>query len=339
MPLPTRTLPSIALLFCAAVPSPLAAADSPHAVFSETTFQFERVLEGAVVEHEFALKNAGSAPLRIIGVRMTSPLIVTSMPASVAPGSEAKIRIRLDTSGLRGHFPGEIEVSLDDPTLPEASLEFEGDIVPSVEVSPAPAFFLAGRRGELRQASVEIINHEPEPLRIDEPHYSSDRFSTKLDTLEEGRRYRLTLLLRPDGPGGRHSEPILLPTSSRSHPALTIVANTLLRERVYTFPDAVDFGTIRLRDIDRDPQWLRRTAQTLMVYQFGGADFSVILRTDLSQLAFSSERGPKWDRYQNTLTLIQEKLMPGVIHGSIFVETNDKEFPLLVVPVFGDVVP
>jgi Protein of unknown function (DUF1573) len=339
MPLPTRTLPSIALLFCATASSPLVAADSPHAVFSETTFQFERVLAGAVVEHDFALKNAGSAPLRIIGVQMTSPLIVTSMPASVAPGTEARIRIRLDTSGLRGHFPGEIQVSLNDPNFPEANFGFEGDIVPSIEVSPAPVFFLAGRRGELRQASIEIINHEPEPLRIDELHHPSDRFSTKLETLEEGRRYRLTLFLRPDGPGGRHSDSIVLTTSSGSQPALTIVANTFLRERVYTFPDAVDFGTIRLSDIDQDPQLLQRTAQTLMVYQFGGAAFNVILRTDLPQLAFRSERGPQGDRFQNTLTLIQQELMPGVIQGSIFVETNDKEFPSLVVPVSGDVVP
>src|SRR5262245_36092276 len=203
MRLSTRTL-SITLLLCAALSSPLAAADSPQAVFSETSFQFERVLVGAVVEHDFALKNAGSAPLRIIGVQMTSPLIVTSMPASVAPGSEAKIRIKLDTSGLRGHFPGEIQVALDDPNMHEANLGFVGDIVPSVEVAPAPAFFLAARRGEQRRASVEIINHEPEPLRIDELHHPSERFSTTLETVEEGRRYRLTLFLKPDGPGGRH---------------------------------------------------------------------------------------------------------------------------------------
>ena len=336
---PTRTLLIITLLLCATVSSPLVAADAPHAVFSETSFEFERVLVGAVVEHDFVLKNTGSAPLRIIGVRMTSPLIVTSMPAFVAPESEARIRIRLDTAGLRGHFPGEIQVSLNDPSVPEANLAFEGDIIPSVEVSPAPAFFLAGRRGEFRQASIEIINHEPEPLRIDEPHQVIDRFSTKLETLEEGRRYRLTLFLRPDGPGGRHSEPIVLTTSSRSQPALTIVANTYLRERVYTFPDAVDFGTIRLSDIDHDPLLLQQTAQTLMVYQFRGSDFRTILRTDLPQLAFRSERGPLGDRYQNTLTLIQQKLTPGVIQGSIFVETNDKEFPLLVVPVSGEVVP
>src|SRR5689334_6878101 len=125
--LPTRTLIGLALFFCAALSSPLAAADPPRAVLSDTTFRFERVLVGAVVEHDFALTNAGTAPLRIIGVQMTSPLIVTSMPAVVAPGSEAKIRIKLDTSGLRGHFPGEIQVTLDDPHSPEASLEFEGD--------------------------------------------------------------------------------------------------------------------------------------------------------------------------------------------------------------------
>lgn len=179
----------------------------------------------------------------------------------------------------------------------------------------------------------------PEPLRIEEPHHPSDTFSTKLETLEDGRRYRLTLILRPDGPGGRHSEPILLTTSSRSHPELTVVANTLLRERVYTFPDAIDFGTIHLSDLDRDPQLLQRTAQTLMVYQFGGADFGVSLRSDVPQLAFTSARGPQGDRYQNTLMLSPQKLMPGAIQGSIFVETNDRDFPLLVIPVSGDVVP
>ena len=339
MPFPTPTFPGIALLFCAALVSPLVAADSPRAVFAQTTFRFASAQAGAVLEHDFVLKNEGSAPLRIMRVQMTSPLIVTGMPASLAPGTEARIRVRLDTSGLRGRFPGAIQVSLNDPDLPEANLVFEGVIVPPIEVSPAPAFFLAGRRGEARQASVEIINHEAEPLRIDEVRRPSDRFSTKLETLEDGRRYRLTLFLRPDGPGGRHSEPIVLTTSSPSQPTLTIVANTYLRERVYTFPDAVDIGTLSLADINRDPELLERMAQTLMVYQLGGEDFKVTLRTNLPQLIVRSERGPQRDRYQNTLTLIQQKLKPGSIQGSIFIETNDKAFPLLVVPVFGDIVP
>jgi len=339
MGLLTRTLSSSALLFCAALASPVAAADSPHPVFSETNFRFERVLAGAVVEHDFVLKNAGSEPVRIIGVQLTSPLLVTSMPASVDPGNEGRIRVKLDTSGLRGHFPGAIRVSLNGLSSADVDLGFEGDIVPSIEVSPVPAFFLGSRRGELRQASLEIINHEPEPLRVGEPRHPTDRFSTKLETLEDGRRYRLTLFLKPDGPGGRHSEPIELTTSSRNQPELTIVANTLLRERVYAFPDAVDFGTIRLRDVSRDPQLLQRLAQTLMVYQFGGTNFDVQIRPTLPQVVVVSERGPQGDRYQNTVSLKRDQLHTGPLRGSILIHTNDAQFPELVVPVVGTIVP
>jgi hypothetical protein len=157
--------------------------------------------------------------------------------------------------------------------------------------------------------------------------------------VEEGRRYRLTLRLKPDGPGGRHSEPIVLRTSSRSAPSITVVANTLLRERVYSFPDEVDFGTLSLSRIERDPELLKAVTQTLMVYQFGGADFTVRARTALPQLAITSERGPQGDRYQNTISVIPERLEPGTIQGSIVFQTNDSQFPELVVPVFGTIVP
>jgi len=318
---------------------PAVAGNDARAVFLQTNFQFEKVLSGAVLEHDFVLKNEGDAPLRIVRVQLTSPLIVTGMPASVAPGMEAKIRVKLDTAGLRGRFPGAIQVLLNDPALPVADLSFEGVIVPRVEFIPAPAFFIGARRGEARQASIEIINHDPEPLRIEDIRHPTDRFTTTLESLDEGNRYRLTLVLNGNGPGGRHSEEIVLKTSNRNQPTIVVVANTLLRERVYTFPDEVDFGTLRLSDVERNPELLQRIAQTLMVYQFGGNDFQVSIRTNLSQLQFRSERGPNHDRYQNTVTLIKEKLKPGAIVGSIVIETNDPEFPSLVVPVSGNVLP
>jgi len=316
-----------------------AQSNSARAVFSQADFQFGKALSGAVLEHDFALKNECDVPLRILRVQMDSPLVVTAMPASVAPGMEANIRVKLDTAGLRGRFPGEIQVLLDDPALPVAVLSFEGEIVPRVEFVPAPVFFLGARRGEARQASIEIINHDPEPLRIEDIRHPTDRFTTTLETLEEGRRYRLTLLIKPDGPIGRHSEDIVLKTSNRSHDTIVVAANTLLLERVYTFPDEIDFGTLRLSDLERGAELLDKKAQTLMVHQFGGKDFKVNVRTDLSQLELRSERGPQQDRFQNTLTLVKEKLKPGSIHGSFFIETNDPEFQSLVVPVSGNILP
>jgi hypothetical protein len=200
--------------------------------------------------------------------------------------------------------------------------------------------FSSERTGAKRgQASLEIINHDSEPLRLENIRHPTDRFTTTLETLEEGRRYRLTLLIKPDGPSGRHSEDIVLTTSNRKQPTIVVEANTLLLDRVYTFPDEVNFGTLRLSDLEQSPKLLQELTQTLMVYQFGGKDFRVNVRTDLPQLELKSERGPQQDRYQNTLTLIKEKLKTGTIRGSIFIETNDPEFQALAVPVLGNIVP
>jgi hypothetical protein len=119
---------------------------------------------------------------------------------------------------------------------------------------------------------------------------------------------------------------------------ITIAANTLLRERVYTFPDEVDFGTVSLSALDRDPGLLQTVTQTLMVYQYQGVDFTAQMTTMLP-LALVSARGPLKDRYQNTLTLKRDQLQVGPIRGSIQIETNDPEFPELTVPVVGSIVP
>jgi hypothetical protein len=329
----------LAVLLSATLSPGAAAADSPRVAVSQTRFQFGRILAGATLDHEFVLKNVGISPVKIGRVDLTAPLVVTRMPVWVAPGTESKITVRLDTAGLRGRFLGEVHIILDDADEPEATLAVVGEIVPRVEVSPAPAFFLAARRGEVRQASLDIINHETEPLAIESIAHAQDRFTTTLETVEEGQRYRLTLRLKPDGPGGRHSEPIVIHTSSRSEPAIRVMANTILRERVYTFPDDVDFGTLSMSSIERAPGLLGTAAQTLMVYQFGGTEFSVRVRTDLPQLELTSERGPQGDRYQQTITLRRQELRVGPIRGSIIIETNDPQFPELVVPVSGMIKP
>ena len=48
---------------------PAAAAESPKAVFPETRYEFEAVMEGTKIEHDFIIENHGSVPLVIKNVR------------------------------------------------------------------------------------------------------------------------------------------------------------------------------------------------------------------------------------------------------------------------------
>lgn len=311
--------------------SPIATSNGPRAVFSEAGFEFGEVLSGTVVEHDFALSNLGSAPMLIEKASMTTPLLVTQMPHEVAPGAEGRIHFKLDTANLEGKFEGTILVSLNDPALPEARLSFSGYIVPAIELSPQPAFFVAGQRGRSNRSGIEIVNHEPVPLRIEKIEHPVERFTTQLETMKPGQRYRLTLALKPDGPGGRAADTILMRTSSKRMPVLKVAANTYLYERVHAFPDVVDFGKLRAGDAGR-------ATVILMIHQEGGTDFKVHLSTDIPGLSLKPERGPKGDRYQVEISLISEKIPVGSIKGSILINSNDTQFPTVTVPVYAQIV-
>ena len=311
--------------------SPGVAPSGPKAVFPEAQFDFGEVLSGAVVEHDFALNNAGSAALFIEKASMTTPLLVTQMPHEVTPGAEGRFHFKLDTANLEGKFDGTILVSLNDPAMPQARLVFSGRVIPPIELSPRPAFFVAGQRGKGNRAGIEIVNHESEPMTIEKIEHPTGRFTTQLDTLKRGQRYLLTLALKPNGPGGKAFDTIVIRTSSKRMPVLKVDANTYLFERVHTFPDVVDFGTLRTGDAGH-------TALILMIHQEGGTNFKVQLSTDIPSLSLKSERGPKGDQYQVEVTLSPQTIPVGPMKGSIFIDTNDREFPRVIVPVAGQIV-
>ena len=325
---------SLWLLFAAA---PAGAQPNLHA--DATQANFGRVSAAAKVQQEFRIRNTGDAPLRIERMALTPPLRVERMPAQIAPGAEMLVRVRLDTASLQGNFAGNIVLFTNDPSAPETTLSLSGEVLPTIELVPRPAFFLAGNRGEHASASIDIVNHETQPLRLESPAHDPAHFSTKLETIAEGDRYRLTIALKPDGPGGKHSGDIAIKTSSHTMPVITIPANTWLRERVYTFPDAVDLGSLRRAEVRSNPELLRRNAQTLMVYQTGGKDFTISVTSDIAGLDVKAVRGPQGDRQQLTVTFDPRKaLEAGAIRGNLFIKTNDPDFPRLVVPVSGDII-
>jgi hypothetical protein len=282
-----------ALLVClVAVATTAGIARAPQVVVVDGDFDFGRVLTGTLVEHQFVVKNERDIPLVVDEVRLTPPLTLVGAPASVAAGAQGVVRVRLDTSRVTGLFEGRIALSIADADEPNINLTFAGTVYQTVEAVPRGAFFVVTERGQPQEQSIELVNHESEPLEIKSVVHPQDRFTTKLETVDAGQRYRLTLRLNGTGAGGRRTDPIIVTTSSRSTPTIRIAANTFVRERVYTFPDSVDLGTFPLSAVDADPALLEKLAQTLMVYRKGAGGFDVKVTTDVDGLDIRAERGP-----------------------------------------------
>jgi len=295
---------------------------------------FGKVAIDAPMKHTFEFHNDGSEVLEIRDVQMNPPLIVTKMTSRVEPGKTGSVSVDLETPRQPGEFKGEVIVNFKNDALQPLVLWTTGELVPPIEFDPLAAFFVSTQRGEDKTTSIEIKNHQPDPLEIVNVIHNSSRFTTKLETLEKGQRYRLSLTLSGNAPAGRQSEPITLVTSSRERPFLEVPTHTNINERVYTFPPAMDFETINVPALKTRPEMVRSFSAELTVYQNGGTDFQVpFVQTDVPFLRLTTFQADLKDRFGIQVGIVPEKLSAGQINGSIIITTNDKEFPRIVVPV------
>lgn len=208
--------------------------------------------------------------------------------------------------------------------------------VDGIDYKPLPAIFVVTARGATREASMEITNRRSEPLEIIDIGNPSERFTARIDTLEEGKRFRLVVTLKGEGPVGKQKDILELKTNFADAPVLRIPVNTRVRETVYTFPESVFMGRFPLSEIQGGPDVAQSRAQILMVYRKETTGFEIKVSSDIPFLRIESEQGPNGDRWENTIYYDAEKATAGKVRGTIFIETNDPDVPKLEVPIWGD---
>ena len=324
----TRLLSAVLLMLCASQ-----ALGAPAA--GETRHDFGTVAQGTQLEHLFPLRNEGSTPLRIAGVQLTPPLQLKKMPAVIAPGATAQLALALDTAKVEGDYVGTLLVSLDGQAAPRR-YELAGRVVAGIEILPRPAFFLSTPKGKAKTESLEIVNREADPITLALNGKPPAAYRARIETVEAGRRFKLILDVPATAPAGRISERLELSSSSKAKPVVPVGVNIIVRERVYTFPDSVDFGSLKRSELGSASA---ANTQTLMVYQTDGTAFEVKASTSVPGLQLNVEQGKQGDRAQITASLDKARVANGAISGRIVISTNDKEFPRIEVPVTGVVAP
>ena len=205
-----------------------------------------------------------------------------------------------------------------------------------IEYEPLPAIFAVAPRGVVTEQSIQIINKRAEPLQItgmENPN--EDRFTARVDPIEDGRRYRLVVSVPGEGPVGHKQDILLLKTNWEDQPVLKIPVNTKVREKIYTFPESLFMGRYPISELRSGPAAAKSKAQILMIYRKQTSDFEVKASSDIPFLKIDSEQGPDGDRWENTVWFDPETAVPGPIDGKIVFETNDPRTPRLEVAVTG----
>lgn len=175
----------VALAQAPAVPAPKIVCDEP-------VWDFGSQVNTQVLEHVFILRNEGDASLEISAVRPTCGCTVAQLSAnSVPPGTEITLNARLDLRGRSGTQHKLIRVESNDPTQPTYTLTMTGTAVTEVAITPSQLFLGRLQAHSLVTGAVEIVSQLDVPLRLTGVETDSGCLAADIETVEEGRRYRL----------------------------------------------------------------------------------------------------------------------------------------------------
>ncbi|MEI6789358.1 MAG: DUF1573 domain-containing protein [bacterium] len=173
----------------------------PALVCLQPTYEFGSVAPDSEIAHQFVLTNQGSRVITISNVHVTCGCTKAVMTTNqVAAGGTAGLDVKINFKGRRGHLLNSIYVDTDDPGNPALRLEVTGTVLVPIDVQPEGIHFgTVGAEGTV-QREVLLTATGTNVFHIRSVSSSSTLISAKWETLEEGKRYRITV--SSEGPRG-----------------------------------------------------------------------------------------------------------------------------------------
>ena len=298
---------------------------------AETTIDRGKIVRGHALVHTFVIPNDDQTDLVIEKVKPSGSGTVDRFDEVIKPSKQGEIHVSIDTNRAKGPFRDRFMVSFRGRAK-QLRLELKGRIVPPLEWNPKKRIYFFGVHGHKQQKEVTLINHRDEDLPVTRVASSSSMFKASLETIKQGREYRVTIDLPAEVPPGKHEGTIDLLPAQGDTPLAAVDVRAILDAVVSAHPSPTDFGLIRISDLHHKAIG----EKTVTVKKYQGSDFRVVdARTDLPFVFVNVTEREPGKTFAVTLKMLKDRVKPGEVSGTLVVKTNDPEFSELKVPIIG----
>jgi Protein of unknown function (DUF1573) len=322
-------------LMCARDPAQIA---SPQTLFPESAYNFGTVKQGTKIAHGFAINNSTPVPVTLQGLEFSMPGMTARFAPVIAPGLDRSIAIEWDTSRVAGEIEGLAIVHFADTSRAPVTLRLKGVVQSPLEILPFPAIFLSAFQGEDSERRLRIVSHHEQPAVISLSQPSSKHFTATLTELEPGKIYEVVAKVSDAVLPGRYDEELFLSIDGPKIAKLTIPVHLLVKSNMYANPEVVDFGSVSADRVRSNPAIRESLIQTFLVKKRQGVFTITKMTSDLGALDFKKDP-PEGDSstYRVDVALNPQKIKAGKLAGYIEIDTDDKDFPRIKIPVTGRV--
>ena len=316
------------LLLLASRQSGISAEEHGRLIVLETAHNFGVIKQGEIVSYTFIIRNTDVVPLNVKGLELSHRGMTARAPSVIAAGAEGKVTLTWDTRFVAGKLAGKGVLYFDDPLQKPVILALSGVVKPPIEFVPAPVVYLSLFKGESAEQTVTIINNdEAHPIEITRIDRRGQHFVAELQAPQSEKVHNIVIKIPPNTRPGRYSEALEIHVDDATRSPLMIGVNILVKENLYTFPHSLEFGTVH------GSQVAGQVTQSLLVKKREGQFEIKRVTSTIPSLRFQRQPEGKSGTFRIDVTIDSTQLKPGKITGMLHIETDDSEFPEVVVPV------
>jgi hypothetical protein len=308
--------------------------DTGDRIFPEKEHRFGEVLQGKEVVYSFPVHNRTERDVVIRRIGTANGATVLHADSVIRPGERGTIRVSVATN-RRGPIDGLANVYTESLDKPVASLHLKGTVVFPIEVTPRRQAYFFTVKGEPAAQVLSLVNHSERPVRVTGVKSDNRHFEVRSETVQSGRRYKLTVTLDSATPPGKHDGRVTVATDSPQFPEIIIPSFAQVKDSLSTSLDTVHFRQIQYAQLDN--RVIGR--KTVMVTKHRAKDFRLLsATTDLPFLDVEVRPHKPGESFLLELRIVAQRAKRGRVAGTLYITTNDPSRPELRLPIRGNIV-
>ena len=212
----------------------------PKLVCDQPVYEFGEMDNGLDVEHDFVLKNEGDLTLEIKNVRTSCGCTVANISEKmVKPGMETTVKTKLTLRNRNGPQHKNITVESNDPKQPNYVLTLQGSAVMEMQVRPVQVLLGNLAAGSVATGSVEVMTTSTNPVTVLEATCDSPNIETRIETVEAGKTYKVTVVTKPPLPKGTVRGTLHIVTDYQKNPEYDIPVSGLVVSDIIVAPPEI----------------------------------------------------------------------------------------------------
>jgi hypothetical protein len=269
----------------------------------------------------------------------------------VPPGKEGKIELAVEhTDGYQGEVGKSAAVTTNDPKFTSFNLILRarfimqpqpgnkpststptGKLAGAFIVEPTDRWISSVLVGNATTSTIYLINNDSKPFHVKKIEPGGTDFTTRLQTIQDGRRYEIVISTNPALKPGQYHQKLLILTDSPVTPEVPVQLDLTVFPRVIAMPTAIMMPTLPMNVDLSSINWPMINVRKVQATGLKIKSYTTTL--PFIKLDLLTEKEGEF--YQIRLTIDNSKIKEGEFKGKVRIETNDVDVPLIEVPIQG----